>query len=90
MRVPVKIVSVEDKTIDIFFEKCIERRELKSYFSDILEKKGLLYDGAEFQFEYLEIEDGLQIKVIHEKAELKESKYYDELVAIWEKQLKGD
>ena len=90
MKVPVKIVSVEDRTIDIFFDKVIDRKELKPYFADILEKKGLLYDGAEFQFEYLEIEDGLQIKIVPERAEMKESKYYDELVEIWEKQMKGN
>ena len=90
MKVPVKIVSIEEMTIDIFFENIIERKELKPYFANILKEKGLLYDGAEFQFEYLQIEDGLQIKVISEKAEPRESKYYKELIDLWNKQLERE
>lgn len=87
MRVPVKIVSIEDMTIDIFFENVIERRELKPYFANILKEKDLLYKDAEFQFEYTQIEDGLQIRIIPEKAAPRESKYYDELIDLWNKQV---
>lgn len=87
-----KIVSIsEDKNdvvIDIVIDGIIQKQKLKSYFIDILEKSDSLFVGAEFNFLYERIDNGIQIKIqTQDSKNISQNKYYIELRDLWLKKI---
>lgn len=81
-------VDKKDVIVDITIDNNIQKQKLKRYFIDILENYNLLYKGAEFNFLYEKIEDGIQIKIQpYNSINMLPSKYYLELRDLWKKKI---